>query len=218
MGKQLSVIRQKLQDAGYQEPSGITVDIDPGDFDYLQCSEAYDKQTGWLVYQGQTESPGVEAEPEPKATEKPKAKEKPTEPALECPYSEYGSKIGDDYDVHAECTECSIRKHCKQLSCTGVEQKQPASGYHYNVPFEFTDNIIRDNLTFGDVKILLRFMKYADFETGITWVSNKRITEEVKISQYTMARAMVKFKKLGYVVDKGKHASGTRYRVINLNP
>ncbi|MEW6658782.1 MAG: hypothetical protein AB1424_08985 [Thermodesulfobacteriota bacterium] len=190
MAKKLSQIRQQLQDAGSFDISGI-VDSDDG---FKVEEEAYFQEIeNQLTY-----------------------------PILECPYSEYGGVFGSSFNVYVECDTCKIYSECKEeweKDKSKPDKKEPKSGFTFTMtPVEFVNNIIRDNLTVAEIKILHRWHFYADKVTGLTWVSNTRIMDETRVSLKTMQRAINKFKDLGYYVDKGKHPSGTRKKIINLNP
>lgn len=203
MAKKLSNIRQQLEDAGYPRIVGISEpEINKPELCYL-----YDEDFDGPTY--------GEQDPE-------SIPEKTIIPDPVCPYAEHGAEIGTNYNQYQECDDCEINRECKALSMPQVVEevsRAKSEEYFSKIPWAFNQNIIRDNLTFSEVRILLSFMQYTDWKTNETHVANTRLMDELNISQATMIRAIKKFKKLGYIVDKGKHSHGwARNRIINLNP
>jgi hypothetical protein len=66
--------------------------------------------------------PEPKPEPEPEVKAKPKAKVVAKEEEIpECPYAEFGSRYGENFDDYNECNECELRTSCEEMSKTGKE-------------------------------------------------------------------------------------------------
>jgi hypothetical protein len=73
-----------------------------------------------------------------------------------------------------------------------------------------------ERLTFGTYKVLCLICSYCD-KKGITWVSQKSLSEDMKVTRQAITNQIIKLRKLGYIeiIKKGhRHSHSNTIKVI----
>jgi hypothetical protein len=101
--------------------------------------------------------------------------------------------------------------------CYGEIMANRGDQHFTKVPHRFLDEGLAE-LSGSELKVLLAFGKWAGFHNGETFVSLARIAAMTGIDKRHLHIQVRSLTQKGFLVDIGKHSSGTRIRQVNFTP